>query len=65
MIQIPICRDTTLEETVERFPETMSIFRLLEICCINDRNRDMTIEEFCLSCNIEPDSFLEAFNKKI
>ena len=65
MIQIPIRKDTTLEDAVERAPETMSVFRLLGICCINDRNRNMTIEELCRSCNIEPDSFLAALHKKI
>ena len=65
MKQIPLRRDTTLEEAVGRFPETMSVFRLLGICCISDRNRDMTIEELCLSRGIEPGPFLEALHKKI
>ncbi len=64
MIQIPIRRDTTLEDAVERAPEAMSVFRLLGICCINDRNRDLTVEELCMSCSIEPDSFLVALNNK-
>lgn len=65
MIQISFRRDTTLEEAVERAPKTMSVFRMLGICCVSDRNRDITIEELCLSCSIEPDSFLEVLNKKI
>ena len=45
---------------------TDSLFRSLgHICCISDRNRDMTIEELCLSRGIEPGSFLEALHKKI
>ena len=55
----------TIAETVEMYPQTFPLFRLLGICCINESNQDTTIEELCRSFNVKPDSFLEALRKTI
>ena len=65
MEQTFISKDTTIGEAVEMVPQTFSLFRLLGICCINEGNKDITIEELCHSFNVEPNSFLEALKKSI
>ena len=65
MEQMTIDKSTTIAEVVEMYPQSFSLFRQLGICCLNDRNKSITLEDLSLSLHAEPGAFLEALKKNL
>ena len=60
MIKMGIYGDTTVSEAIETFPQVFPLFRQIGMCCVNEENENMTVEELCQQYGVDPESFLEA-----
>ena len=65
MKKMGVFADTTVSEAVEMFPQIFPLFRQIGMCCVNEENVNMTVEDLCIRYGVDPDSFLEAVQSVI
>lgn len=65
MIKMGITGDKGLTEVLEEHPQLFPMFRQIGLCCVNEEVADCTVEEVCIRCGADPDSFVAALNQAL
>lgn len=60
MIRMGITGDMSISSALELFPQLFPLFQQIGMCCVNDENANLTVNEICRQCHVDTDSFLEA-----
>jgi hypothetical protein len=60
MIRMGITGDMSISSALELFPQLFPLFQQIGMCCVNEENENLTVDELCRQYHVDTDSFLEA-----